>query len=187
MLKYLEFLNCFSQTPALKIKGKKRPFSIFGYIIGFLTFSIILTAIAFILNDYFTRMNYTYNSYTDNLAFPEINFTDFKIGMKITNGTGGDYPDLKKFFKMSAVFYDIYIPKLGDNTTSNIVKLFDIPFIKCEEYNKNSLLYKDFSTLSKNYKDIVCLDFASLNKNLAGAFGKIGKYKYIIFIYFSLI
>jgi TM2 domain-containing membrane protein YozV len=156
--------------------GKKRPFSIFGSIIGFIALSIIITAISFILNDYFSRLDYNFNSYTDNLSVPDINLTDFKLGFKLVNATGGDYPDLKRFFKMSAIFWDIYNPKLGENITTISVNKTIIPLIKCNQYRKNSLFYENFAFLSKNHIDSECLDFESLNKSLIGSYGDLGRY-----------
>jgi hypothetical protein len=72
MSNFFELLNSFSQTPTLKINGNVRPFSIFASIIGFLLFTILITVNSYIIYQYFSRLNYTFNSYVDNLFYSDI-------------------------------------------------------------------------------------------------------------------
>ena len=132
-------------------------------------------ALSFILYEYFSKLNYTFNLYVDNIAKPDIDLKDFKLGFKLTNATGGDFPDIDRFFKISALLWDVHNPELGDDTNFIPTKITVIPEIKCDKYKNGSLFYENFAKYSNNKKDIVCFDFQSLNKTLKGSYGSIGK------------
>lgn len=174
MAKFFEFFNYFSQVPSLKVNGKEKPKSTFGSIIGIFSMSILIAVITYIMIEYFSKLNYTYTSYTDNLVSPNIDLKDFKLGFKITNATAGEIPELERLFEISALYWIIHIPRLGDNTTSTTAKPYNIPIIKCDKYKNGTIFYEDFASNAKNFKNFFCLDFESLNKNLTGAYGNIG-------------
>jgi len=170
MLKILKFFNLFSQTPQLKISGENRPFSIFGGIVGFFSISFLIAGITFILYEFFSRFQYTIESYTDNLEIPNIDLKNFKLGFSLYDLMGKKYPDQERLYKISARHWDIYIPKFGSNKTDS-VKVTNIPMIKCNEYKNDSLFYEDFNI----YSHVSCLDFSNLNKNLSGIYGNAGR------------
>lgn len=172
MSKFLKFFNLFSQSPSFRINGQIRPFSIFGSIIGMITISILIAAISFILNNYFSRFNYTINSYTDNLATPDIDLKDFKLAFLLTDLMGKPFPDHERLYKISARHWDIYLPKPGENRTQSI-SFVPIPIIKCDQYKENSPLKENFDLYSTMYNQ-TCLDFDTNKKNLTGIDGNTG-------------
>ena len=175
MSKYFEYFNLFSRSPTLRVNARDKPSSIFGSIIGFLAISILITAISYFLNEFFSRLNYTINSYTDNLTKPNIDLKDFKLGFKLVNSRGNDIPDIDRLFKISAISWDIHIPQLSDNTSSISAIPNEIPIIKCDQYKNDSLFYENFANYAKNFKYIDCLDIQSLNRNITGTYGNLGK------------
>ena len=170
----LKFFNIFSQTPSLRINGDKRPASIFGSIIGLLTISGLIGGMSFILFNYFSRLDFTINYYTDNLAKPNIDLKNIKLGLQIIDALGKQIPDHKRLFKISAKFWDIYLPVPGENKPQT-VKLIDIPTIKCNQYKNDTLHEQEFDKLSSMYNDMTCLDLPSLNNSLKGIYGNLGK------------
>ena len=175
MSKYFEYFNLFSRSPTLRVNARDKPSSIFGSIIGFLAISILIGAISFILNEYFSRLNYTINSYTDNLTKPNINLKDFKLGFKLINSAAKEIPDIDRLFKISAIYWDIHNPEFGDNTTGIMTRPIKIPIIKCDQYKNDSLFFDDFTNYAKNFKYIDCLDIPNLNLNITGAYGNLGQ------------
>jgi hypothetical protein len=174
MSKYFEYLNLFSLTPSLMVDGKSRPFSIFGCIIGFFTLSILIFQITYIIVEYFSRLNYTHNFYIDNLSKPEINLKNFKSGFVLVNPMGLELQDRNRLFQISAIFWDFYNPKYGDDRKIKI-KTVNVPMIKCNQYKKDSLFYDDFKMLSEQYNHIECLDIEKINGTVHGSYGDIGK------------
>ena len=174
MSKILKFFNLFGQTPGIKINGEIRPSSIFGSIIGFFTVTILTSAIFFILHNYFSRLSFTINSYTDNSAKPDINLKELKLGFIITDPLGNQFQEQERLFKISALFWEIYLPKYGENKTQSF-KFQPIPTIKCNQYKNDSLQKEAFDDLYKMNKNQTCLDIPSLNKNLTGVYGKLGR------------
>jgi len=176
MSSIFNFFNIFSQTPSLRINGQKRPASIFGSIVGFCSITILIGAMIYILFNYFSRLDYTINSYTDNLAKPNIDLKDFKLRFVITDTYGNEFPDYEKLFKISAKFWDIYLPVLGENKTQKI-EISEIPVVLCKNLNLTNIDSDAISLVeySKMY-NILCLDFSVLNKNLTGVYGNLGRY-----------
>jgi len=175
MSKYFEYFNLFSRSPTLRVNAKDKPSSIFGSIIGFLAISILITAISYFLNEFFSRLNYTINSYTDNLTKPNINLKDFKLGFQLVNSKGNDIPDIDRLFKISALFWDLNNPEFGYNKTGIIARPIKIPVIKCDQYKNDSLFYENFVNFSKNFESMDCLDIPNLNLNITGAYGNLGQ------------
>jgi hypothetical protein len=174
MSKIYEYFNLFSQTPSLRINGKSRPLSIFGSIIGLTSISIFITSVSIIFNNYFSRLNYTFNSYTDNLVTPSVNLDEFKMGFDLRTATGTDISDHDRVYSLGALFWEINVPLLGNNLTSISAKPNPITVIKCNQYEEGSLFSEDFVQYSKNSKNLKCLDFKSLNRSLIGSYGNLG-------------
>ena len=172
MHKVFKFFNLFSQAPSFKINGETRPSSVFGSIIGFLTLSTLIAAISLILNDYLSRLNYSVNSYTDNLAKPEIDLKNFKLGFLITDLMGKEYPDHEKLFTISALYWDVFLPQFGENKTQTI-QTVPIPSIKCDEFKDDFYLKESFDLYAKSY-NLTCLDLNVIQKNLTGIYGNLG-------------
>jgi len=173
MEKILRLFDLFSQTPTLKVNGRKRASTNFGSFVGFLSITILLTGIGFILNDYFKRLSYKVNSYITNSDTPNINLKELKVGFLLTDIMGKEFPDMERIFSFHAKFWDIYIPIDYNKTT--IVNFENIPKIKCNEYKNDHKFKLAFDEYTKIYKNLICLDFDSLNKNLTGAYGNFGK------------
>lgn len=174
MQKFLEVFNLFSQTPTLRVNGKMAPPSIFGSLVGFSAFTIMIIFLYFTLDDYFSLMNYTINSYTDNLAKPDIDLRNFKLGFKLIDSRAQNIPDVDRIFSISAIYWDCNNPELGSNSSISAIPI-PIPVIKCDQYRKDSLFYDYFSQYARQNKDIKCLDFEAIGKNLTGAYGNVGK------------
>ena len=172
MSKLINFFDFFSQTPSLRINGEYRPFSIFGSIIGFLTITFLIGGISIFLNDYFSHLSFNVNSYTDNLAKPNIDLKNFKLAFLLVDLMGREYPDKERLFKITAKYADLYIP-LSRNTSVD-VNFIDIPIIKCDEYKKDELFSDKYGMYSEMW-DLTCLDFSKLEKNLKGVYGNFGK------------
>ena len=170
----VKFLNLFSQVPNLRINGEIRPASIFGSIIGFLTISILISGVSFILYNYFSRLNYTINSYTDNKAKPNIDLKNFKSGFVIIDAMGLEFPEPERLFKISAKYWDIYLPVFGEDKEQEI-EVTNIPTIKCNQYKNNTLHKDEFDKYSKMYDSMICLDIPRLNKTLKGVYGNLGR------------
>lgn len=171
-----KFFNLFSQGPTLKINGKSKATSIFGSIIGFLICSILIGATSIILYNFFARLNYTLNSYTDNSAIPDIKLNNFKIGFVLSDLMGKEFPDAERLFTISAMYWDIFIPKFTSNQTKqmSIVSYEPIPTIKCNQYMNNTIFKDNFEKMSEGY-NMTCLDIPSMNKTLKGVYGNLGK------------
>ena len=172
-LSMVKFLNLFSQVPTLRINGQMRPSSIFGSIVGFFSLCSLFAGLSFILINYFSRLEYIINSYTDNSAKPDIDLKNFKFGLIITDLMGKEFPDQDRLIKISAMYWDIYLPVFGENRTQEVT-LTNIPIIKCNEYKNDTLHKKDFDQYSKMY-NINCLDIPSLNKTLKGIYSNLGR------------
>jgi hypothetical protein len=97
------------------------------------------------------------------------------MGFKLTNASGGDLLDIDRIFSISAMFWEITIPDLGDNSTSIKAVPTNIPIIKCDQYEEGSLFSENFVAFSKKFNDIKCLDFKTLNRSISGALGNLGK------------
>lgn len=82
---------------------------------------------------------------------------------------GREFPDREKLYKISARHIDVKVPKLGSNETGGVF-FTSIPFIKCNEYKNDTILYDEFSI----YQNSSFLDFSNLNKNLSGIYGNVG-------------
>ena len=173
MPKAFKFFNLFSQSPSLRISGDFKPPSIFGSIVGLFTVAITLVAIFFILYDYFSRLNFNVNSYTDNLIRPEIDLNEFKLGLLITDLLGRPFPDQDRIYNISAKHWDIYLSKFGENKTQS-VQIESIPSMKCNGYKNGSLLREGFEYLGEMY-NMSCFDFR--NRKLSGIYGNAGQYK----------
>ena len=171
-MKALNFFDLFSQTPSLKVNGNTRLATIFGSIVGFLAISVLITGISFILNEYFSRLHYNLNSYTDNSARPDIDLSKFKLGFLLTDPLGNQFPDRERLFEITATFWDIHIPLLGDNSTQT-VNISNIPKIKFNEYNNS--LFNDEAELYAKLYDSDCLDLETINKNLSGIWNNFGR------------
>ena len=171
-----KFFNLFSQSPALKINGESRATSIFGSIIGFLICSILIGATSIILNDFFARLNFTLNSYTDNSAIPDIKLKNFKIGFILSDLMGKEFPDAERLFTISAMYWDIFIPKFTSNQTKqmSIVSYEPIPTIKCNQYRNDTIFKDNFEKISEGY-NMTCLDIPGINKTLKGVYANLGK------------
>ena len=169
----LSFFNLFSQLPSLRINGKIRPTSIFGSIIGFFAIMILLAGLTFILHNFFSRLSYTINSFTDNLAKPEINLKNFNLGFQVIDAYGTPFPDHDRLFQISALYWDVYLPKIGENKTQKI-EFTNIPTIKCDQYKNDNLHKEIYDTYSKMYKNMICIDIPSLNQSLKGVYGNLG-------------
>jgi len=165
--------NLFSQSPTLRINGEIRPNTIFGTIIGLITVSILTGAFTYVLHNYFSRLHFELNSYIDNSAKPEIDLENLKIGFHIIDGMGIEFSDHERLFTISAKFWEIYLPKFGENTPQK-VDFMNIPIIKCNEYKNDSIHQKNFNEYAKNY-NVTCLDLPSINKTLKGVYGKLGR------------
>ncbi len=174
MSKFYEYFNLFSQTPSLKINAKSRPSSIFGSIIGLITITILIIEVSLLLYNYFSRLDYTFSSYTDNIVTPSIKLDEFKMGFDLRDNIGHELPDYDRIYTLGALFWDINIPVLGNNLTSISAKPYNIPIIKCNQYEEGSLFSEDFAKNSKNSKNLHCLDFKSLNRSLIGSYGNLG-------------
>jgi hypothetical protein len=166
MYKAFKFFNLFSQSPSLRINGDFKPSSIFGSIIGFITIIITIVAIFFILFDYFSRLNFNVSSYTDNLARPEINLNEFKLGLLLSDLLGQPIPDQDRLYSISAKHWNIHLPKVEQNKTSS-VKIEPIPSINCD-YDTSHISKERFNFLEKSYK-MSCFDFR--NRTLSGVYG----------------
>ena len=168
-----KFFDLFSQTPSIKVKGKKRLATIFGSLIGLISIIFLIAGIFFILNDYFSRLTITVNSYIDNSVKPDIDLKKFKLSFLITDLMGKEFPDQERLFTITAKHWDIFIPVLGGNSTESIV-VEDIPKIKCNEYKNNKLLNKEIEMYTKKMNP-TCFDFEDLNKNLSGVHANFGR------------
>ena len=154
----LKILNIFSQPPTLRINGSDKPISIFGSIIGFFSISILFGAICFILNSYFSRLSFNISSYIDNSARPDINLDEFKLGILLTDIMGTSFPEHERLFTISAMMWNIYLPKFGENKTQKI-DIVPIPTIKCNQYKNGTLLKGTYDDLHKNYQNEIVLRF----------------------------
>jgi len=172
MSNFLKYFNLFSQNPSLRINGERKPSSIFGSIVGFVTVSIVIVALIFILNDSFSHLTFKVNSYIDNSLYPDIDLKKFKLGFTIGDLRGLQFPDHERLFKISVMHWDIYLPKFGENKTQNVETKI-IPIKNCFDYSNDSIIHDEFTQYSKMY-NLTCLDFNSLNKNLTGIYGKTG-------------
>jgi len=173
MQKLLKFFNLFSQKPSLRINGEIRPASIFGSIIGFFSILSTVPVIFYLLFEYFSRLNFTINSHTDNMIRPEIDLKKFKLGFALTDAMGREIPDADRLFQMFSKFWDLYVPEPGSNR-SHSVKVQDVNFIKCNEHRNNTLFSDYFSASTDKIKSLSCLDLDTLNQNLTGAYGNLG-------------
>lgn len=118
------------------------------------------------LKDFFSRLTFRVNSYTDNQIIPDMDLKDFKLGFYVLDGAGNRIPDIKRIITISGFIWDVEIPKQSD-TVSNTT----IPRIDCSQYKNDSLLYEEF----KNFPDLICIDLPSLNKKNYGVYGSRGK------------
>ena len=167
----LKFFNFFSQSPALRINGDRRPASIFGSIIGIFTIVGLISAIIYILFNFFSRLDFTINSYTDNSAKPNIDLKNFKLSFFITDIYGNEFQDHEKIFEISAKFWEVN-PFPADNDTQKI-DFKNIPKIKCDRTflpNQDEKIY-----YKSPYKNVTCFDLSKLNKNLTGPMGNLGR------------
>lgn len=181
----MKLFNIFSQSPSLRINGESRPFSIFGSIIGFFTLITLLIGIFFILLDYFSQLNFKLNSYIDQSARPDIDLKDFKLAYLLVEPNGKDIKDIDRLFKISAMFWDIYLPKFGENKTQEI-DITPIKNIKCNEYKNGTEHKEEFDNFHKIYETMICLDIPSVGKNLKGVYGNLGRYYFILFVSFFI-
>ena len=175
MSTYFHHFNIFSQFPTFRVSGNSKAYSFFGSLVGLISIVTLISGISFILIDYFTKLAYSINSYTNNLEIPNIVLKDLKFGFRILNQVGQEFElDVNRLFKISAIYWDVHIPVKGDNTTSIQVKPTQIPIIKCDQYTKGSIFYEEFASYAKNFRYIDCLDLESIGKNITGAYGNLG-------------
>lgn len=144
-----KFFNLFSQSPVLKVNGENRPTTIFGSIIEFFSICIIIGAVSIILNEYFNRLSFSLNSYTDNSAKPDIDLQNFKVGFYLSKSTADKFHNHERLYTISAKIREIYIPKYGENTTQTITGT-PIHTIKCNEYKNGYILKDDYDEYAKN-------------------------------------
>ena len=174
MENFIRLFNLFSQTPTLKVNGKTRAPSNFGSCIGFFTISFLIAGISFILNDYFQGLTLKANSYIDNSVIPNIDLKTMKLGFLVSDYLGNELPDQERIFSIEAKFWTIQIP--WKKVITPKVKFEKIEKIKCNQYKENDLHRKELEEYSKLYKNLECLDFDSLNRNLTGSYENFGKY-----------
>ena len=162
MSKWFKFFNLFSQSPGLRINGERKPATIFGSIVGFFTISILLSAITYILFNYFSLLDYKINSYTDNLAEPNIDIKNLQLDFFIMDSLGNEIQEPERIFEISAKFWEMYVDNLAENKTQRL-EITDIPKIKCNHESANQ-------QLRNKYKNSTCFDLSKMNKNLTGPF-----------------
>jgi hypothetical protein len=171
---FLRKFDLFSQTPSLKINGKKMPSTLFGSCIGLISISFLLSTIIYVIYSYLKRLSLTIDSFIEVDYHEEINLKEMNIGFLITDFLGREFPDQDRMFTIQAKFWEIYVPpELNNITKSADVKIENIDIIKCTQLKQHQY-ERNFKTYSQNYKNIVCLDLANLNRTISGIFGNYG-------------
>lgn len=172
--KFFSLFDLFSQVPNLRVNGRTSPSTIFGSFLGFLTCIFLLTGISFILKDYFQGLTYNINSFIDNSSTPSIDLkNDFQVAILLTDVYGNEFHDADRIFSLKANFWDMNIPI--NNISQPMVTNENINFKKCTEINSNKVFKKEFEEYTSLYKNLMCLDFETLNRNLTGNYENFGK------------
>lgn len=180
-MKLLYLFDQFSQTPTLKVNGKKRATTIFSSIIGLLSIFGLTFGIIYLIYDYYCQFNYTFSSYKDNSIRPDIDLKDFRFGFILTDTVGNPIPNKDRLFSIEAKHWDIYFDVTSNSTD---IKVSNLPKISCYESLKNGNFEENLNVINSFAQShgSYCFDFKSLDKNLTGIFNDLGGYFY--FIYF---
>ena len=133
MSNILSYLDQFSQTPSLNIKGNKRVITKFGSCVSVLTLAILIAGSGFLLHDYFEGLSYRIDSYIDNSATPNIDLKKMKLGFLMMDYLGNGYPDMDRIFSFKADYWEMQFPERAPPKA--IFK--PIPMIKCNSFKNN--------------------------------------------------
>ena len=167
-MRNLSFLDQFSQTPGLKIKGEKKYFTNFGLIISFITIVAMLALSIYFTFICFNRKNYKILERMDNNIIPNSKIFENKISFTIIDPVGNEYEDPDRLFTIDAKFWELNPSKEDDNIINPPI-ISEIPLTNCTIY-ENPPFEIDFQRLNKLYPSSKCLDFSKLKINLYGEY-----------------
>ncbi len=165
-MKYLSFIDHFSQNPSLKINNSDKYYTIFGLIISFITILSIFSTGVYYIFYCFSRSDYQILERMDHNLIPSHKIFENKISITLTNPTASQFEDAERLYSIDAKFWEI-------NPNEKIIyNITDIPLVNCSIY-QNGPFENDFEKLSNTWNTAKCLDFSNLKKNLYGKYASL--------------